>query len=206
MVLPVHAVQTYFTWRNTLLGNGAQDLLWSVRSMCKLNQIYSVHGACCGAPSVWIVNWAALHVYTVITRYNLYRKWSEENLQLISELLAIRSIGQRTNQHQQMLMKFILRMKYHCYTPSAHKKRLQFQHITLKRMSKFSSFIHPWTTVKALAPDYALSACNQYTVNTISVCHRVENANKKNYHQVLNSISRAKLITGKGISSQALSW
>lgn len=91
-------------------------------------------------------------------------------------------------------------------TLSARNKQLQFQHMTLKRMGKFSSFNHPSTTVKALAPDYALSACNQYMVNTISVCHRVENANKKNYHQVLNSISRAKLITGKGISSWALSW
>lgn len=183
------AIQTCFTWSNTLAGNGSKDLLWSVRSMCKLNQIYSVHGARFGAVSACIVNWAALHVYIVITCYSLYRRCGEENLQLISELSALRYIGQGINQHQQMLMKFTLCMKYHCYTLSAHKKLLQFQHVTLKRMGKFSSFNPPWTTVKILAPACALSAlrvaqkkasaCNWCVVNAIFVCHRVENANKR---------------------------
>lgn len=78
-----------FTWTNTLAGNGSKDMLWSVRSMCKLNQIYSVHGASLGAVSVWIVNWATLHGHAVIPCWGLYGKHKEENLKSISELSTV---------------------------------------------------------------------------------------------------------------------
>lgn len=77
------------------------------------------------------------------------------------------------------------------------------------------SFNYPWTTIKALAlttlstpwglPTWRASACNWCAVNTIVISHRVENSYKQNHNQVLNSISRAELITVRGISSWALS-
>lgn len=78
-----------FTWTKALAGNGSKDMLWSVRSMCKLNQIYSVHRASLGAVSVRIVNWAALHGHIVIPCWGLYRKHREENLKSISELSTV---------------------------------------------------------------------------------------------------------------------
>lgn len=78
-----------FTWTSILAGNGSKDMLWSVRSMCKLNQIYSVHGASLGVVSVWIVNGEALHGHTVIPRWGLYRKHKEKNLKSISELSTV---------------------------------------------------------------------------------------------------------------------
>lgn len=180
-------MQTHFTWSKALAGNGSKDLLWSVRSMCKLNQIYSVHGARFGAVSACIVNWAALHVYIVITCYSLYERRREGNLQLISELPAVRYIGQGINQHQQMLMEFTLCMKYRCYTLPI-KTYYNFN-MLLERMGEFSSFNLPWTTVRTRAPACALSAlgvaqkkasaCKWCVVNPIFVCHRVENANKR---------------------------
>lgn len=67
-----------FTWTNTLAGNGSKDMLWSVRSMCKWNQIYSVHGASLGALSVRIVNWEALHGFhaEVCTENTRKKTWS----------------------------------------------------------------------------------------------------------------------------------
>lgn len=109
--------------------------------MCKLNQIYSVHGARFGAVSACIVNWAALHVYIVITCYSPYERRREGNLQLISELPAVRYIGQGINQHQQMLMEFTLCMKYRCYTLPI-KTYYNFN-MLLERMGEFSSFNLP---------------------------------------------------------------
>lgn len=85
----VSELSAEFTWTNTLAGNGSKDMLWSVRSMCKLNQIYSVHGASLGAVSVRIVNWATLHGHAVIPCWGLYRKHKEENLKSVSELSTV---------------------------------------------------------------------------------------------------------------------